>query len=448
MSLKSRLTLTVGFAVAIAILSIAIGAFFAVHRELSYQDDRYLEERADRLAANPNPGDPTRPPVVPHRERDRFLGNDEVIGQVVDRAGNVTKLITDSPTLTVSSKDLAMVDLAPNSKRVFRDEEIDGTPYRVLVIPTGSGRILQLGRDVTETHETLSALGIFLGITGTLGVGLAGLAAWLIAFRTVGPITRLSNAAETIARTNDLEHPIPVDRNDEVGRLATNFNNMLAALHTSRLQQRQLAADASHELRTPLTVLRANIEFLQRAQTLDPVERAELLTETRLELDELTNLVAELVDLASDATSQEAIAMVSLTDLVDGVADRFRRRSGREISVSGEGTQSLAVRATQAERAISNLVDNALKFSEAPIEIILNDRTVQILDRGIGVPAGDETRVFDRFYRAETARKTSGSGLGLAIVKKIAQDHGGAVSLVPRDGGGSVATFTFGVLPV
>ena len=195
------------------------------------------------------------------------------------------------------------------------------------------------------------------------GIAFAALAAWLVMRRAIRPIEQLTDTAERIAETQDLATPIPVEGDDEVGRLAASFNTMLIALDTSREQQQRLVVDASHELRTPLTAVRTNIDFLGRATTLDAEQRAELIAETRLELDELTNLVSEMVELATDARTEEPVEQVELGDLVDDVATRFRRRTGIDINLDVTDAGVVDGRRAMLDRAVSNLLDNALKFS-------------------------------------------------------------------------------------
>jgi len=259
----------------------------------------------------------------------------------------------------------------------------------------------------------------------------------------VRPIEQLTTSASYVAATKDFDHPIAVTRHDEIGTLAANFNRMLDALRTSREQQRRLVMDASHELRTPLTALRTNVDLLRRAHSYDDAQRAELLGATDVELRELTDLVSELVELATDTRSEEVVQPVDLGEVVDRVADRQQRRAQRDIVVTKEEPALVDGRAGLLDRAVSNLLDNALKFSPptAPVEIVVRGSTIEVLDRGEGIAAEDLPHVFDRFYRSPTARTLPGSGLGLAIVEQIAELHGGRVALAARDGGGIVARF-------
>ena len=180
-----------------------------------------------------------------------------------------------------------------------------------------NGGAVQIARKVSETDDVLDVLRTRLVIIALAGIAFAALAAWLVMRRATRPIEQLTDTAERIAETQDLTTPIPVKGDDEVGRLAASFNTMLIALDTSREQQQRLVVDASHELRTPLTAVRTNIDFLGHATTLDAEERAQLIAETRLELDELTNLVSEMVELATDVRSEEAVEPVALVDVVE-----------------------------------------------------------------------------------------------------------------------------------
>ena len=222
---------------------------------------------------------------------------------------------------------------------------------------------------------------------------------------------------------------------------------MLEALEQSRVQQQQLVRDAGHELRTPLTALRTNIELLARAGNLPDDQRRELLDAATFELRELSDLTAELVDLAADPEAvTEPAETVRLDELVERVIERFRRRTGREITLAATPA-TVKVRVASVERAVGNLIDNARKWSPdgGVIDITVDGANVRVEDRGPGIDAVDKERVFDRFYRAPAARTKPGSGLGLAIVKKVVEEHGGSVFVTDRSGGGTTVGFS---LPV
>ena len=294
---------------------------------------------------------------------------------------------------------------------------------------------------MSEADAVVGALRNRVLLIGLVGTLLAAAAAWVLARRMVRPVEQLTRASEYVASTQDLGARIPVERDDEVGRLAASFNTMLVALETSREQQKRLVADAGHELRTPLTAVRTNIDLLQRAQNMDPEQRRALLAETQLELRELTDLMSELVDLASDVRREEPVSTVELGPMVASVVERYRRRTGRDITLDVRAEALIDARPGMLERAISNLVDNACKFSPAgsAVDVVVDGVCIEVLDRGLGVAREERERVFDRFYRADAARTMSGSGLGLAIVKQIVELHHGEVTLDARPGGGTVA---------
>ena len=224
---------------------------------------------------------------------------------------------------------------------------------------------MQIARSIEADNNVLSTLDARLLLIALAGTLIAASLAWLIARRIVRPIEQLTVTATEVAATQNLDNPIAVDRNDEIGRLASSFNSMLDALRTSREQQRRLVMDASHELRTPLTALRTNIDLLRRARSFDAAQRDELLGETDVELRELTDLVSELVELATDTRTEEPVEQIDLGELVERVVSRQQRRSGREITVELDHPAAVPGRAALLERAVGNLLDNALKFSPA-----------------------------------------------------------------------------------
>ena len=303
---------------------------------------------------------------------------------------------------------------------------------------------LQVARSLDEVDEALQGLTAVLVIVSIGGAVLAGVLGLVVARSALRPLGRLTRAAEHVAETQELESHIEVDREDEVGRLAEAFNAMLAALEQSRIQQQRLVRDAGHELRTPLTALRTNVEVLARAEGMPPEDRRELLADVTLELGELSNLVTELVDLAIDpGNAEEPVVNVRLDEIVERVADRYRRRSNTDIQVVSEDS-CVTGRPAMLERAVSNLVDNATKWNinGKPIEVTVAAGTVSVRDHGPGISDEDKPRIFDRFYRADTARTTPGSGLGLSIVKLTANEHDGSVFIDDAEDGGAIVGFT------
>jgi two-component system sensor histidine kinase MprB len=226
--------------------------------------------------------------------------------------------------------------------------------------------------------------------------------------------------------------------------MAKSFNAMLDALRNSVTRQRQLVQDASHELRTPLTSLRANTELLERA-SLSDADRASILSDMRAEVDELADLSAELSALATDQRTTEVITEVDLAEIADEVALRASRRYGAVVSVHTVPNTKVRVRFNQCERAISNLVDNAIKFSadSSEVEIHVGAYRVEVRDHGPGISDADKPHVFDRFYRATSTRSMPGSGLGLAIVGQFATDHAANPYVLDNAGGGAIVGLQF-----
>ena len=213
---------------------------------------------------------------------------------------------------------------------------------------------------------------------------------------------------------------------------------MLGALHRSKEDQQRLVQDASHELRTPLTSLRTNISVLRRYDHLDPDTRRRLLDDLDGETRELAVMVDELVELATERRSNEPEQLVALGEVATNAVDRARRRTSRPIVlVTDEST--VIGRPHALERAITNLVENTVKFDDlegGPIEVTVRDRRVEVGDRGPGFEPVDLPHIFDRFYRAVSARAAPGSGLGLSIVRAVVESHGGQVFAENRAGGG------------
>jgi two-component system sensor histidine kinase MprB len=225
---------------------------------------------------------------------------------------------------------------------------------------------------------------------------------------------------------------------------------MLTELDASRQQQRQLVTDASHELRTPLTSLRTNVEMLARSGDLPHDERKQILDDAQFEINELTKIVGELVELATDVQIEERERQdVRLDDIVRGVVDRARRRTSLRIDLHAEPTLVVG-NPELLERATGNLVDNATKWSprEGVIEVSVSDGTVTVRDQGPGIPAQDLPHVFERFYRSEDARSKPGSGLGLAIVKQIVEAHEGTVRAENLHQGGALVGFRLPPVPL
>jgi two-component system, OmpR family, sensor histidine kinase MprB len=453
MSFRRRLALAGTAAVAVAIL-LALGIAFAVVRaELRGQVDETLRRVAERPAKDmvieralggPGPGAPGFGPRI--RERlaapDRPLAGDSRYVQLISSEGVIAP---PGETALIPPDARAQRLAAAGEGSYFSDVEVDGVHARVYTRAVEPGLAVQAAESVEDVDEAIDRLAVILGVVGLGGVGLAGGLGLVVTRTATRPVRELSDAAEHVARTRDLSRRIDASGDDELSRLAGSFNTMLGALERSMRAQRQLVADASHELRTPLTSLRTNVEVLAGANgSLAPGERAGMLRDVVGQLEELTGLVEDLVDLARDGEREQELEAVRLDLLVAETVARTRRlHPGREIRAQLEPTL-VDGSPRRLDRAVSNLLDNAEKWSppEAAIDVTLRSGRLVVRDRGPGFGSEDLPRVFDRFYRARAARGLPGSGLGLAIVRHVAEAHGGSVAARNADGGGAELCLT------
>ena len=359
--------------------------------------------------------------------------------QLVSAAGAVTACIEGAPVLPVSAADQAGAE----GQLRLRTVDVDGAQYRMVSTRWPAGGTLQVARALGESRDLLDRLRLRLALFVAVATAVAAALGWAVATWVVGPILTLRHTAAHIATTLDLSTPVDVRASGEVGSLAASFAAMVAALGRSQEQQRRLVSDAGHEMRTPLTSLRSNIELVGRIEQLPVAERREVVADVLADVDELSALLGELVDLASDLTAAEAEEAVFLGDLARAVAARIQRRTGRTVRVEDPAPAEVTARPRQIERAISNLVDNAVKYGppDGPIDIAVDGARVSVNDRGPGVGDADLPHIFDRFYRAVEMRTLPGSGLGLSIVDEIVRSHRGDVFARNRAGGGLTVGF-------
>jgi two-component system sensor histidine kinase MprB len=335
----------------------------------------------------------------------------------------------------------------------FSDATVSGTPVRVLTERAGEVGVWQVALPLSDIDSTLTHLELVLALVSLGGIALAAALGLLVSRAALVPVSRLTGAAERVARTQDLTHRMESGVQDELGRLAQSFNTMLAALERSRLAQRQLVSDASHELRTPLTSVQANLDALALGEERMPAsERARVVEAAQAQLRELTVLVGDLVDLSKTEIDEVEVEDVRLDLAAAGAIERARLHGvGGHSSTFVLDAEPCLVRAVPArlDRAIANLLDNACKWNPSspsagragdPIEVRVRDGRLEVRDHGPGIAAEDLPRVFDRFYRSPTARGLPGSGLGLAIVRQVAEMHGGSVRAANDPDGGARLT--------
>ncbi len=466
MSLRRRLALLSGLAVALTVLLASVLVYTLVRDRLRGDIDHDLRQQAERVTQRFQAGPPPGPPVAvapPPQTTGRGAeqgeqyaltlpppepGGPEALAQLISPSGAVVTGPSSSLQIPVSGADRQLA--ANGGQAKFEDVRAGDSDLRVLTEPLSEGTAVQVARSLEDTNHTLNTLIIILAAVSAGGIALAAALGPVVARAALAPAGEVSATAEEVARTHDLTHRIEVRGDDELGRLAASFNEMLAALERSEAAQRRLVADASHELRTPLATLRTNIETLGRADGLDPEERRRLVADVTEELEEMTDLIGDVVELAR-APGQDAIARqdVALDELTRDAIERAKRRA-RGIGFDQRLDPSLVhIDPQRVGRAISNMLDNAIKWSPpgSRVEVEVREGRVTVRDHGPGFPDGDLDRVFDRFWRADDARGKPGSGLGLAIVQRVAEEHDGRASASNASEGGAVVSLELPELP-
>ncbi|MFT3876560.1 MAG: HAMP domain-containing sensor histidine kinase [Propioniciclava sp.] len=357
-------------------------------------------------------------------------------GELPQPDRQTTQLIWDHDELAIARTSFGWssrtgIDSAGDAVRIVAVPLVDNNTYYALV----------LGRPLTPTLAILQTTGLSLLVFGGVGALLAGATGYAIARSGMSPIRKLADAVESITETNKLT-PIEVTGDDEVANLSRSFNQMLSALESSRERQKRLIADAGHELRTPLTSMRTNVELLvadERQGMLPEGARSEILRDVAAQLGEFTQLVGDLVQLSRDETVQPAPEPVDLRDVIESALARVKRRGPGLVWDVHLEPLYLMGEPDALERAITNLLDNAVKFSPpgGTVTVSLVGDRFRVADQGPGIAEDDLPHVFERFYRSEDARTTPGSGLGLSIVAQTIQAHGGWVKAGHAPEGGA-----------
>ncbi|WP_280392070.1 HAMP domain-containing sensor histidine kinase [Nocardia brasiliensis] len=435
-SLRWRVTLLAASVVAIAVAVTSIAAYALVARALYANVDTQLRSRAAAvIASNPYGFNYQNLMVATSFYPDTGIA-----------------LISPNlqpyapPQLTVPPVGQQEMDVAHS--RMNSSLRTVGT-QRVLAVHTDLGATLVISQRLQPTREVLDRLAWLLFVVGGCGVVLAAAAGTAVGRTGLRPIGRLTAATERIARTDDLT-PIPVTGDDELARLTESFNTMLRALAESRDRQRRLVADAGHELRTPLTSLRTNTELLMAssrpgAPRIPEEDMAELRADVMAQIEELSNLVGDLVDLAREDAPETVYERVDLGEVAERALERVRRRRGSVEFVAQVRPWFVYGHEAGLERAILNVLDNAAKWSPAGATVAVHMREagrglleLTVDDAGPGTPPAERELVFDRFYRTTASRSMPGSGLGLAIVKQVVTKHGGTIGIDTSARGGAL----------
>jgi two-component system sensor histidine kinase MprB len=401
-SFRARVTLLVAVAIAVTVAAASTAVWFVAKHELYDQLDSTLRTQAST-------GGP--------------FGHGNILTMVIDEDGDVSGPIASYIPITAQIRSVVAGESTGFYANARTTTDI---PIRELVLRQDDGSTVISVQPLRPTLHALHRIRFWILLIGALGIALAtGLAAF-VATVVLRPVRRLTTAAETVTATGNLAERVEADGEDELARLGTRFNAMLAALEESVGRQRRLVADASHELRTPLTAARANVDLVREGK-LPEDEVRHALDEASVELDSLTSLVSDLVELARGEERKLRLEDVALDDLVTAAVERAKARAPEATFVLSLTPVHVRVDPVLVERAVGNLLDNAVKYSPpgAPIEVSVRDGEVVVADRGPGIAEEDLPRIFDRFYRSAGARSKPGAALGLANVREAAEAHGG-----------------------
>jgi two-component system, OmpR family, sensor histidine kinase MprB len=433
---RARLALVAAIAVALAVILASAVVYVVVRDQLRGTVDRALDARAEQIS---------RAPIRVFRlggqallEPGPGLGEAQGYFQLVDADGTTVRPPEETVELPVSDRTLAVANGSADT--FFADAHVAGVHLRMITFPYARSLAVQIARPLTEVDHSLGRIRLFLILIAAGGIAVAAALGLAVSRTAVAPVRRLTAATERVTETGDLSERIAAGGQDELSRLAASFNAMLGALEESTRAQRQLVADASHELRTPLTSLRTNIEVLAGRRRLPAGERDRLLKDVVEQLAEMTTLIAELIELARVGQAPAEPEDVRL----DLLASEAVERAGRDqpgVTFTTQLEESLVYGDPAAiERAVANLLDNAAKWSPpgGSVEVTVHDSEITVRDHGPGIDEADLPYVFDRFYRAASARGMPGSGLGLAIVRQVAEAHGGSVTAERAEGGGTL----------
>ncbi|GAA1952834.1 HAMP domain-containing sensor histidine kinase [Nocardioides panacihumi] len=441
-SLASRVTLLTTIAVGLVVAMLSVTTYALMRHQLVANTDDSLTQRARAAAVSPallvlTQNEIPAAVVSTADIRIAFVDVDGGV-HIPDRVGGFPPL--SRPELNVAQQKVSSS---------IRTISSGNQKYRVVAVPTmvtGEPRALVLAQALTPQEHLLHRLGLVMLFCGLVGVLVAALAGWGVAVNGLRPVRRLTRSVEEIS-PSDLA-PLPVEGDDEIARLATAFNGLLAALAASQQRQRQLIADAGHELRTPLTSMRTNIDLLTQADLapgpmLSADQRAELLADVHAQMEELTSLIGDLVELARDEPLTPVVESVELHEIVHHAAARVRLRAPAVTFAIDTEPWWVLGESAGLERAVTNLLDNAAKWSPpaGTVRVALHDGVLTVDDEGPGIAEDDRPHVFDRFYRSAESRAMPGSGLGLSIVRQTAERHGGSVSAEQAPSGGARLVF-------
>ena len=455
MTFRGRLVLATTAAVLVVVILGSIATYLVAYNSLVGSADATLSALARQYVPNT---------TLQAIQNTCATANGQCI-QVVDPNGKT--LLPDGPAvLPITPAVRAVAGSGGAAQNIYFSTTVGGVDAREVVaaLPAGftyrgtegpvgliAGGALQITTPLTGVNQELRHLAFALWVIVIGGVAIAVMLGLAVGRTALRPLNSLTDTVEELAETTDMSQRLDPGGPDELGRLRRAFNRLLEALDTSRESQRQLVLDASHEMRTPLTSLRTNMEVARRLEELEPAERDVLISDVVTQMDELAALVGDMAELARGKQPELTAAPVRL-DLIVLEAVDVATTHGRSRGVTFDARVAptwVLGSSARIERAVDNLLDNALKWSPdgGVIEVACSQGTLIVRDHGPGVDASDVDHIFDRFYRAPDARGRPGSGLGLAIVAQVARDEGGSVNVYQAEGGGAVFRFSLPEVP-
>lgn len=452
MSLRRRMALLSGVTTALAVVLTVVLGYLIVQGQITGQIDDDLSRGLEVIARLPEDGEvPKRLERIAERAEitPAQLRGDRIV-QVTDSSGDRRRLTESGPELPGATA----LGGNPENPRL-ESVVIEGEEYRLATAVLEDGTTVQVARPLAESNRVLADLRLLLAVLAASGIALAVVAGRYIGRVATGPITRLGDAVARISASADLSRRVEVERGDETGALAKRFNQLLegieavqAELTDALASQQRLISDASHELRTPVAALRTNLAVLREETSLSGEQREALLGDLEAEAEELGLLVADVVALARDEAAASTLEVQEIR--LDGVVGECLRKFSRrypdlELESTLEETTVVADPARVA-RAVTNLLDNAAKHGEGPVEVAVTAGSVTVRDHGRGLDPSERDEVFRRFSRGVHGRESPGSGLGLAIVRQTATLHGGEVEVLDHPDEGAIFVFSLPVL--
>jgi heavy metal sensor kinase len=451
-SLRTRLTLWYVLLLAITLAAFCGGVYIAMRQNLYANLDDSLEGRTELVS-----GILTEEGVF---DTDVMIQGDPTEGEefvrVYDENGDLA-LDNSGPQFRPAT-DPNAVEAALSGETARRDIQVDGVELRVMTSPVmvrgETVGAVEVALSKEEVRDTLNQLLVIIAVAYPIALVVAGLGGAFLAGRALAPIDRVARVARRIS-AEDLSQRLDMHLpDDEVGRLANTFDEMIARLDEAFRRQRQFTADASHELRTPLTAIKGQTEVaLQRDRDADTYR--EVLRKVNGEVDRMIRLVGSLLTLARADARQIPVGRESLDlgALVTDAVEQVRpAASEKAITLNVRSNSTVQLRADQdlILQLMLNLLDNSVKYTPngGAIDVSLRaagaQAEVSVADTGPGIASEHLPHIFDRFYRVDKARTRAegGAGLGLSISRWIAEAHGGTLQAESTPGRGSKFTLS------